>query len=103
MLASTTSLSATGSPRRLFRRCEGEERHFLGKAGTGAGVILYSVPILVKPFLVPPSDRHSNATDIVLQIVRVRLRASENELLKCHSESHGSNWVLGEFFPQLAV
>jgi hypothetical protein len=66
-------------------------------------VIFYSVPILVKPFLVPPSDRHSNATDIVLQIVRVRLRASENELLKCHSESHGSNWVLGKFFSTAGI
>jgi hypothetical protein len=75
MLVSTASFSATGSPRRLFRQCEGEERYlnvFLGKAGTGARVIVYSVPILVKIILFPPNKAsQSTATAIVIEIVRM--------------------------------
>jgi outer membrane lipoprotein-sorting protein len=51
MLVAIPSFSATGLLADYSRRCEGEERHNLGKAGTGARVILHRVPILVKIFL----------------------------------------------------
>jgi hypothetical protein len=77
MLVATASFSATGSPRRLFRQCEGEERQLnelQGKAGTGARVIVYSVPILVKVILLSPSKADDSiATTIVLQIGRMSL------------------------------
>ena len=45
---------------------------FLGKAGTGARVIVYSVPILVKIILFPPNKAsQSTATAIVIEIVRM--------------------------------
>ena len=54
---------------------------FLGKAGTGARVIVYSVPILVKVFLFSPSNApHSNATTIVLKIVRMSFASKQQRL-----------------------
>lgn len=61
MLASKPSFSDTGLLTDYSRRCEGEERHVLGKAGTGAGRIVYTVPILVKWFLCALSVKYFTA------------------------------------------
>ena len=117
MLASRASFSATGSPHRLFRRCEGEERHNRGRQKQARERFSTRCHFLSSPFSsscrnhfnLPAAEttiRSRFASPTAQKVVRLLFALAVSRPLsrwtQCHSASCADDLCLQFWCPQFA-
>ena len=117
MLASLASFSATGSPHRLFRRCEGEERHNKGRQKQARERFSTGCHFLSSPFssscrnyfnllAAETTIRSRFASPTAPKVVRLLFALAVSRPLtrwtQCHSASSADDLCLQFWCPHLA-
>jgi len=117
MLASMASFSATGSPHRLFRRCEGEERHNRGRQKQARERFSTRCHFLSSPFSSSSRNQSNSlaaettirgryASPAALKVVRFFFALADSRPLtrwtQCHSASSADELCLQFSCPHFA-